>query len=161
MNNSHNIKDPIKNNEDLYRRIKNKGDQIEYRQDSKGNLEEVYPDAFHDGNKQPSLIRVKFVNPKSLNSVKNKIEGLINIRAKDIRSIGDVVSCVNDQEISHTVNVIYSPTGNSIIKITHSLIIVEPDFFGTKNERKMAFLKLKEALAMIATMNGWLLKPDI
>ena len=158
MNNPHNDRDPVKDTESLYRRIKNKGDAVEYGYDDDGNLE-IYPDAFRDGKKKISLYRASKILCKPENARMNNIEGVVDIIADTIFSIPTVVTELEDQNIHHKVKIIYKPSNTPGSGIAHSLIIVEPWFTGNKLQQKMAFLKLKEALAIIATKNGWALPP--
>lgn len=158
MNNLHNDRDPVKGTESLYRRVKNKGDAVEYGYDDDGNLE-IYPDAFHDGKKKISIYRASKISCIPENARMNDIEGVVDIIADTIFSITTVVTELDDRNIHHKVKIIYKPSNTPRNGIAHSLIIVEPWFTGNKGQKKMAFLKLKETLAIIATKNGWALPP--
>ena len=158
LNNPDNDKDPVKDTESLYRRVKNKGDAIEYGYDSNGNLE-IYPDAFNDGKKRISVYRASKISCNPENARVNNIEGIVCIAANDIFFIDNVVTKLDNQSIHHKVKIKYKPSETPINGVAHSLIIVEPCFTGNKGQKKAAFLKLKEMLAIIATNNGWALPP--
>ena len=129
----------------------------EYSYDDTGKLR-FSSQAFRDLNKKPSVDRaeLKGFNP-SLSKL-NHTDGIVSLMTRDIRAIGTVKTKIKDADaVVHAVDVLYDPTPENP---AHSQIIVNPEFFGSKNKQKNAFKLLRRSLAKLATKNGWTLEPQ-
>ena len=146
----------IECSEVFYRRVKNKGDSKEYTYENDKLV--IFANAFNDGAKQPSLYRANKIENKPERARVNEKEGIVGIRASDINSI-KIDAHAHAENICYNVKIKYQPSKVPKTGVAHSIIVVNPEFTGTKNEIKMAFMKLKEKLAIIATNNGWELVP--
>ena len=66
----------------------------------------------------------------------------------EVRAIGKVkTKTQNEDVVIHAVDVVYAPTSENP---AHSLIIVKPEFFGSKNKQRNVFKLLQLALAELA-----------
>ena len=149
--------DSVQNDEELYRSVRGKLEAKEYSFD-RGRLI-ILPAAFRDRYKKPSVDRAKLREFTPSLSKLNETDGIVSIMANDVRSIGEVKTKVqNDDIIAHAVDIIPDPTPENP---AHSQIVVNPEFFGSKNKQRNAFKLLQIALATLATQNGWTLEPNI
>ena len=150
-----NSKESVQDNEELYRNVRGKLEDKEYSiQDGKLRIEYH---AFWDGSKEPSVDRAKLIDPAS--ALLCKTNGIVSIKASDIRAIGTVKTKHENKVIAdHAVDVIPDPEPDNP---AHAIIkIVKPELFGSKNKQRNAFKLLQIALAELATQNGWTLEPS-
>ena len=149
--------DSVQNNEELYRSVRGKLEAKEYSFDRERLI--ILPAAFRDRYKKPSVDRAKLRKFTPSLSKLNETDGIVSIMASDVRSIGKVKTKVqNDDIIAHAVDIIPDPTPENP---AHSQIVVNPEFFGSKNKQRNAFKLLQIALATLTTKNGWTLEPSI
>ncbi len=148
--------DFVRDNEELYRRVRSESKFEEYFID-RGKLI-INPAAFNDPHKKPSVDRaeLKELNP-SLSRL-NKTQGIVSLIVGNVRAIKDVETKTEDRGVLHAVDVIYNPLPDNC---AHSQIIVDPEFFDTESKQKKTFRKLRVALAKLATKNGWTLEPSV
>ena len=155
------ISDPVQDDEELYRNVRGKLEDKEYSiQEGKLIIE---PHAFWDpakkpAPKNPSVDRAKFIHCVPASALLSKTNGIVSIKAGDVRAIGTVKTKHENEVIAeHAVDVIPDPTRENP---AHAIIIVKPELFGSTNKQKNAFSLLQIALAKLATKNGWTLKPN-
>ena len=58
--------------------------------------------------------------------------------------------------VNHVVDVIHDSTPE---RQSHAIINVNPEFFDSESKQKKVFKFLQKALARLATINGWTLRP--
>lgn len=152
MNNSKTVQD----DEELYRNVRGKLEDKEYSiQDGKLIIEYH---AFWDSSLKPSVDRAKLRNNDPASSLLSNTNGIVIIKAGDVRAIGSVTTKHKNEVIAeHAVDVIPDPTDENP---AHALIIVKPDLFDSKSKQKNAFKLLQIALATLATKNGWTIEPS-
>ena len=151
MNHSKHVQD----DEKLYRSVRGKLEDKEYSI-QKGKLI-IEPAAFQDRYKQPSVDRAKLIGENPTLSQKSKTDGIVSIRAGEVRAIGTIKTRIgNDDVDDHAVDVIPDPTRENP---AHAKITVKPEFWGSKSKQKNAFKLLRIALAKLATKNGWIIEP--
>lgn len=148
--------DFVRNDEMLYRSVRGKLNE-EYSYDDTGKLR-FSSQAFRDISKKPSIDRAEL---KGFNPALSKLshtDGIVSLITRDIRAIGTVETKSQDADaVIHAVDVAYDPTPENP---AHSQIIVNPEFFGSKNKQKNAFKLLRRALTKLATKSGWTLEPN-
>ena len=146
----------VQDDEVLYRSVRGELNN-EYSYNDTNKLV-ISSQAFRDRNKKPSVDRAKLraFNP-SLSKLSDT-DGIISLMTGEVRAIGKVnTKNQNVDVIVYAVDVVYDPTpGNP----AHSQIIVNPEFFGSRNKQRNAFKLLQLALAELATKNGWTLEPE-
>ena len=114
--------------------------------------------AFWDGSKKPSVDRAKLKDFDPASALLCKTNGIVSIKASDIRAIGSVkTKHANEVIADHAVDVIPDPEPDNP---AHALIIVKPELFDSKNKQRNAFKLLQIALAELATKSGWTLEPS-
>lgn len=148
----------ISDEEELYRSVRSQTEFTEYFYDDFGQLK-ITEDAFRDRNKEPSVDRAKLRDFNPALSKLSETDGIVSLIKKDVRSIGEVETRGEVNNISHAVDVIYVPIFAKPENLAHSQITVEPKFFGSENKQKKAFKLLRIALARLATQSGWKLEP--
>ncbi len=147
----------VQDNEELYRNVRGKLEDKEYSiQDGKLRIEYH---AFWDGSKKPSVDRAKLIDFDPDSALLCKTNGIVSIKASDVRAIGSVKTKHENKVIAdHAVDVIPDPTPDNP---AHAIIIVKPELFDSKNKQRNAFKLLQIALAGLATKNGWTLEPSL
>ena len=150
-----NSREPVQNNEKLYRNVRGKLEDNEYSiQDGKLRIEYH---AFWDRSKKPSVDRAKLKDFDPASALLCKTNGIVSIKASDVRAIGTVKTKHKNEVIAdHAVDVIPDPTCENP---AHSIIIVKPELFDSQSKQRNAFKLLQIALAGLATKNGWTLEP--
>ena len=148
--------DFIRDNEELYRRVRSESKFEEYFID-RGKLI-INPAAFNDPHKKPSVDRAKLKDFNPSLSRLDKTQGVVSLITGNVRAIKDVETNTEEKKVVHTVDVIYDPIPEE--NLDHSQIIVDPEYFGTESTQKKIFRKLRVALAKLATKNGWTLEPS-
>lgn len=152
MNHSEHVQD----DEELYRSVRGKLEDKEYSI-RKGELI-IEPAAFQDRYKQPSVDRAKLIDYNPALSQKSKTDGIVSIRAGEVRAIGSVKTRIGNGDVDdHAVDVVPDPTRENP---AHAKIIVRPEFWGSNSKQKNAFKLLRIALAKLATKNGWIIEPS-
>lgn len=147
--------DHVQDDEELYRSVRGKLEDKEYSS-QKGKLI-IEPAAFQDRYKQPSVDRAKLIDYNPALSQKSETDGIVGIRAGEVRAIGTVKTRISNENVDdHAVEVVPNPTGENP---AHAKIIVKPEFWGSNNKQKNAFKLLRIALAKLATKNGWIIEP--
>jgi len=154
--------DFIYDDEELYRSVRsnlhsNTQDE-EYVYDDENRLR-FRINAFRDRKKEPSIDRAKLRNFNPSSARLSPTDGIVSLIAKDVRSIGDIVTRTDPEDIVHAVDIIYDPRYEPPKNLAHSRIIVKPEFFGSSSKQKKSFKLLQIALARLATKNGWTLPP--
>ena len=116
--------------------------------------------AFNDPSKKPSVDRAKLCGSDPAYTKKKPTDGVVSLTALSVRQIADVVQ--NDKngnlELAHSVDVIADPVKDNPVlpdNLAHALIVANPAFQSTG-----VFKKLKECLARIASLGGWLVEPS-
>ncbi|MCY3552396.1 MAG: hypothetical protein OXH39_18190 [Candidatus Poribacteria bacterium] len=108
--------------------------------------------------KKPSVDRAKLKDLDPASALLCKTNGIVSIKVSDVRAIGTVKTRHENRVITdHAVDVIPDPEPDNP---THSLIIVKPELFDSKNKQRNAFKLLQIALAELTTQNGWTLEPS-
>ncbi len=126
----------------------------EYSYGPKGNLQ-ISSEAFRDRDRKPSVDRAELRGYDPTLSKLSDTDGVISLMTADVRAIGIVKTKIQNED---AVDVVYAPTSENP---AHSLIIVKPEFFGSKNKQRNVFKLLQFALAELAEKNGWTVKPSI
>ena len=146
----------MQDDEVLYRSIRGKYGE-EYAYDNVGKLK-ISSEAFRDRERKPSVDRAELKEFNPSLSKRNDTDGIISLITADVRSIGTVKTKIQDADaVVHAVDVIYDPTPENP---AHSKIVVNPEFFGSKNKQRNVFKLLQLALAELAEKNGWTLEPS-
>lgn len=148
--------DFIRDDEVLYRSVRGKYGE-EYSYDNMGKLT-ISSEAFRDRERKPSVDRAVLRGFNPALSKLSETDGIVSFITADIRTIGIVKTKIqNADTIVHAVDVIYDPTPENP---AHSKIVVNPEFFGSKNKQRNIFKLLQLALAELAEKNGWTLEPN-
>ena len=151
-----NSREPVQDNEELYRNVRGKLEDKEYSI-QEGKLRIEYH-AFWDSSLKPSVDRAKLKDFDPASALLCQTNGIVSIKAGDVRAIGAVkTKHANEVKADHAVDVIPDPTCENP---AHAIIIVKPEFFDSKSKQKNAFKLLQIALAELATKNGWTLEPS-
>ena len=138
--------DFVRNEEELYRSIRGKLEE-EYSYGPKGNLQ-ISSEAFRDRDRKPSVDRAELRKFNPALSKLSDTDGVVSLMTADVRAIGIVKTKIqNEDVVIHAVDVVYAPTSENP---AHSLIIVKPEFFGSKNKQGNVFKLLQLALAELA-----------
>ena len=149
--------DFVRNDEVLYRSVRGKYGE-EYSYDNTGKLK-ISSEAFRDRERKPSVDRAALKGFNPALSKLSETDGIVSFIAVDVRTIGTVKTKIqNTDTIVHAVDVIYDPTPENP---AHSKIVVNPEFFGSKNKQRNVFKLLQLALAELAEKNGWTLEPRL
>ena len=149
--------DYVRNEEELYRSVRGKLEE-EYSYGPKGNLQ-ISSEAFRDRDRKPSVDRAELRKFNPALSKLSDIDGVVSLMTAEVRAIGKVkTKTQNEDVVIHAVDVVYAPTSENP---AHSLIIVKPEFFGSKNKQGNVFKLLQLALAELTEKNGWTVKPSI
>ena len=148
-------KERISDDELLYRYVRGDLAKGELYSEERGKLE-IRPAAFRDPNQQPSVDRavLRRFDPSLTKS--RPTDGVVTLMTGEVRAIGEVKSENQPDDFLHAVDVEYDPLPQNS---SHSQIIVNPAFFGEKRKQRNAFKLLRVALARLATINGWTLRP--
>ncbi len=148
--------DFVRDNEVLYRSVRGKYGE-EYSYDNIEKLK-ISSEAFRDRERKPSVDRAELKEFNPALSKRNDTDGIVSLITADVRSIGTVKTKIQDTDaVVHAVDVIYDPTPENP---AHSKIVVNPEFFGSKNKQRNIFKLLQLALAELAEKNGWTLEPS-
>lgn len=143
----------IDDNEILYRNVRSdpKYDEYIYEQ---GELKILANAFLSRRGRKPSVDRAKVVenNP---HKTRMKNSGVVSFVAGEVRQIDSVVTTVENESVYHDVDVVFTP---SSCRPAHSEIVTRPDFFC--NRERMAYRRLRVALADIATKRGWIIPPS-
>ena len=114
--------------------------------------------AFWDRSRKPSVDRARLKNFDPASALLSKTNGIVSIKAGDVRAIGTVKTKHKNEVIAdHAVDVIPDPTSENP---AHSIIIVKPELFDSESKQRNAFKLLQIALAELATKNGWTVEPS-
>jgi hypothetical protein len=148
-------KETISDEEQLYRGVRGELRDNEYTYDSTGRLK-IRSNAFRDRNKKPSVDRANLREFKPSLSRLNETDGIVTLLTADVRAIGDVTTRIDETPVRHRVDVEYAPLAQNP---AHSQIVVCPEYLGSKTKQENAFYLLRVALARLATINGWTLRP--
>ena len=152
-----NKNDFIRDDEVLYRSVRGKYGE-EYSYDNIGKLK-ISSEAFRDRERKPSVDRAELKESNPSLSKRNDTDGIISLITADVRAIGTVKTKIQNTDTTvHAVDVIYDPIPENP---AHSQIVVNPEFFGSKNKQRNVFKLLQFALAELAEKNGWTLEPSI
>lgn len=152
-----NKNDLIQDDEVLYRSVRGKYGE-EYSYDNIGKLK-ISSEAFRDRERKPSVDRAELKESNPSLSKRNDTDGIISLITADVRAIGTVKTKIQNTDTTvHAVDVIYDPIPENP---AHSQIVVNPEFFGSKNKQRNVFKLLQLALAELAEKNGWTLEPNI
>ena len=147
----------IRDDEGLYRSVRGKYGE-EYSYDNIGKLK-ISSEAFRDRERKPSVDRAELKESNPSLSKRNDTDGIISLITADVRAIGTVKTKIQNTDTTvHAVDVIYDPIPENP---AHSQIVVNPEFFGSKNKQRNVFKLLQLALAELAEKNGWTLEPSI
>ena len=151
-----NSRELVQDNEELYRNVRGKLEDKEYSiQEGKPRIEYH---AFWDPSKKPSVDRAKLKDFDPASALLSKTNGIVSIKASDVRAIGTVkTKHANEVIADHAVDVIPDPTPDNP---AHAIIVVKPELFDTESKQKNAFKLLQIALADLATKNGWIIEPS-
>ena len=144
--------DRVEDHEELYRNVRRNWNPPHYTRED-GKLVIEYH-AFYDGGVQASVDRAKLLNFDPSRALLNSTNGIVSMRAGDVRRIGDI-NKVGDS-VDHAVDVVFCPECD---RPAHSLIIMKPEHFASGTKQRNAFRFLQKALARLATENGWTLPP--
>ncbi len=145
--------DRVEDHEELYRNVRRNWNPPHYtREDGKFVIE--YHAFYDGGGVQASVDRAKLLNFDPSRALLNGANGIVSMRAGDVRRIGDI-NKVGDS-VDHAVDVVFSPECD---RPAHSLIIMKPEHFASGTKQRNAFRFLQKALARLATENGWILPP--
>ena len=156
--------DYIQDDEELYRNVRGGLENEEYVYDDDGILR-ILPEAFGDTSpsKNPSVDRAKKLDFKPERALlikkkpSEKRNGIVSIKAVDVRSITNVKTETEDGTVHHAVDVVFDPSKRSL---AHSLITVDPEFIGSRKTKREIFGDLQKALASRASKYGWTLEPE-
>ena len=143
----------VQDNEELYRNARRNWNPPHYTCED-GKLVIEYHAFYDDGGVQPSVDRAKLLNFDPSCALLNDTNGIVSMRAGDVRRIGDI-NRVGDS-VDHAVDVVFCPECD---RPAHSLIIMKPERFDSNNKQRNALRFLQKALARLATKNGWTLPP--
>ena len=86
-----------------------------------------------------------------------KRNGIVSIKAVDVRSITNVKTETEDGTVRHAIDVVFNPSKH---RPAHSLITVDPEFIGSRRTKRETFGDLQKALASRASRYGWTLEPE-
>ncbi len=146
------INDIVRNEEKLYRSVRGEIEYDEYSINDTGEYI-IQPAAFRDRNKQPSVDRAKLRDFNPSLSKLSGTDGIVSLIVGEVRCLPK-----NDIElIDHTIDVVYMPTMENP---AHSQIMITPKSSISKTRAKKAFKSLQKALARLANLKGWALKPN-
>ena len=143
---------PVQGDEILYRSVRGEEGK-EYTTKSNGKPDFNY-EAFKATNRKPSVDRAILRDHPSL-SLLSDTDGIVSLIAGQVRGIKSVERPEGGEAV-YAVDVIYAPT---IENHAHAEIIVIPEYFGSRNKRRLAYRLLRIALALLANENGWTLPP--
>lgn len=156
-----NNQDIVRDDEGLYRRVPAELEGIAYSVVN-GQFK-ILPGAFWDRKLTPSVYRAELINHDATLPQAKAENGVVEITTLHIRQIGDVVTKHEGQVIGeHSVDVIANPvpaTNSILLDSSHALIVVNPEYFGSKNKQRNAFDLLTIALSILANENGWIIEP--
>ena len=71
-------------------------------------------------------------------------------------NVGFMAKSLGYSSVNHLVDVFHDPTPQ---RQSHAIINVNPEFFDSESKQKKVFKFLQKALARLATINGWTLRP--
>ena len=146
------INDTLRNEEELYRSVRGEIEYDEYSVNDTGEYI-IQPAAFRDRHKQPSLDRAELRNFNPFLSKLSDTDGIVSLVTGEVRGLPN-----EDIElVDHTIDVIYMPTMENP---AHSQIIMSPTSNISKTREKKGFKSLQKALARLANLRGWTLKPN-
>lgn len=146
------INDILRDEEKLYRSVRGEIEYDEYSVNDAGEYI-IQPAAFRDRNKQPSVDRAELRNFNPSLSKLGDTDGIVSLITGEVRRLPQ-----NDIELTdHTIDVIYMPTMENP---AHSQIIMTPNSSISKTRERKAFKSLQKALARLANLKGWTLKPN-
>ena len=74
--------------------------------------------------------------------------------AKD--DVGFMAKSLGYPSVNHLVDVFHNPIPQ---RQSHAIINVNPEFFDSESKQKKVFKFLQKALARLASINGWTLRP--
>ena len=149
-------RDPVSDEEELYRNVRGKGSDEYYYDETTGDLV-IESKAFLDPQREPSVDRAKLRNFNPEQSRLSEENGIVTLISQEVRQIGDVVTSDDKgRQVNYAVDVSAAKIpGNK----AHALIVVEPNFFGSESKKSRTFKLLRKALARLATQSGWTLEP--
>ena len=152
------VDDCVSDDEKLYRSIRGALTEDEYYYDEHDRSLIITPKAFLDSKKEPSIDRAELKNFEPHQSKLSETDGIVTLVTEEVRAIGDVVTITEaEARVEHAVDVKPDPTEDNV---AHSLIVVTPEFLGSKTKQKHVFKLLRIALARLATESGWTLPPS-
>ena len=70
--------------------------------------------------------------------------------------VGFMAKSLGYRSVNHLVDIVHDPTPQ---RQSHAIINVNPEFFDSESKQKKVFKFLQKALARLATINGWTLRP--
>ena len=150
---------PVRNDELLYRRIRDNEDHIERHSCDKQGKLEINPDCFYDSCHKPSVFRAKLMNSNPRPCRKDTTDGVVGFTAGNVRSIeieGYEVEVSADPEdaadCEHNSDEYFRRIAHAIICITR----IDNDACLTE---KRAFYGLLQILSDISKPRGWILPP--
>jgi hypothetical protein len=150
--------DYVSDEEKLYRSVRGALREEEYYYDEHDSSLIITQNAFRDRDKEPSVDRAKLKNFDPLQSKISESDGIVTLVTGDVRGIGDVVTNTEGgAKVEHAIDV--KPDRKDDNE-AHALIVVSPEFFGSKTKQKNVFKLLRISLARLATENGWTVQPS-
>ncbi len=122
----------VRDDEVLYRSVRGQyGEEYSY-EDRKLNISS---EAFRDRERKPSVDRAELKEFNPSLSKRSYTDGIVILITEDVRSIGSVKTKTNNGDaVIHAVDVTYDPTPDNP---AHSKIVVNPEYFGSKNNKEM------------------------
>lgn len=144
--------DFVRDGEELYRSVRGEIKYDEYSINDAGEYI-VQPAAFRDRHREPSVDRAEIRGFDPSLSKLGDTDGIVSLIAGEVRCLPK-----NDIELTdHTIDVIYMPTMENP---AHSQIMIKPKSSISKTRAKKVFKSLQKALARLANLKGWTLKPN-
>ena len=144
----------VQDDEELYRNVRAERNYKHYS--CKAGKVEIKYNAFRDPCKKPSVDRAVLLDYVPQRALLNETNGIVSIKAGDVRAIGMVKTKTKDRDVAHTVDIVFCRTDD---RPAHSQITVTPEFFDSDIKQDDPFRFLQKALARLATddvtKNGW------
>ena len=152
-------KQPVKNEELLYRRIKDNQDHIErHSSDKWGNLKEINPDCFFDSSFEPSVFRAKLTNFNPCLCRVAITDSVVGFTAGEVHSIhieGYKIKVFAKPDDTSTC----CSSNEYVIKNAHAIIEIIRVDENPPITKKKAFYEVLGLLADKAKLRGWILPP--
>ena len=142
----------VQDDEELYRSVRGETKYDEYSINDAGEYI-IQPAAFRDRHREPSVDRAELRGFDPSLSKLSDTDGIVSLIAGEVRCLPK-----NDIKLTaHTIDVIFMPTRDNP---AHSQIMITPKSSISKTRTKKVFKSLQKALARLANLKGWTLKPN-